>query len=80
MQFQQCTQEKVVQLSDKDKGVIFMLEEYHKSNNGISMVVIECDLTCIPLTFGMVYILSIHIKPFYSLSSLDQFFLKNEIN
>ena len=46
----------MIQLSDEDKGAIVVIVECHNSNNGISMVVTECHLTCVPLTIGMVHV------------------------
>ena len=38
------------------KGAIVVIVECHNSNNGISMVVTECHLTCVRLTIGMVHV------------------------
>ena len=46
----------MIQLSDEDKGAIVFIVERHNSNNGISMVVAECHLTCVPLSIGMVHV------------------------
>ena len=44
----------LILLPAKNKGAIFIIMDYHKSNSEVSIGVTECHLMCIPLTFGMV--------------------------